>query len=78
VSASKQPVKFNCPCGSSSTEVVGRYAVVRCRCGKFQWTLQPRRGGPLRFFPWPGPNLTRAELAEQEMSQGNDHQRNET
>lgn len=64
--ATTQPVRFKCACGHSSTEVAGHYDIVRCKCGKFQWALQPRRGGPLRFFPWPGPNLTKAELAKQQ------------
>ena len=66
MSAEGQWVPIHCPCESKGGQYLKHYDVVRCSCGKFFWALQPKRNGPLKAFPWPGRNLTRAELEEKE------------
>lgn len=47
-------IEFVCACGEKWGQTVAHYDVIRCKCGKFFWALQPHRGGPLAMFPWPG------------------------
>lgn len=50
----EQYVPFACECGHKGGAYMNHYDLVRCSCGKFFWALQPKRGGPLKSFPWPG------------------------
>jgi len=65
-----QRVVNNCACGHKGSAVLKHYDVVRCsKCGKFWWALQPKRndgvnGAVLVAYPWPGTNLSAAELRE--------------
>lgn len=56
----------SCPCGAVHCFTVEHYGVGRAKCGRSYWALQPKRGEPMKLFPWPGPNLTAQELAEKE------------
>jgi hypothetical protein len=59
----QQHVTFECHCGRRYSGTVGHYDRVLPDCNHPHWALQPKRGGPLVMYPWPGPNLTRAEYA---------------
>lgn len=50
----KQWVPGICDCGPRVGQYLAHYDVMRCSCGKFFWSLQPKRDGPLVMFPWPG------------------------
>ena len=56
----------DCPCGKVHRFDIAHYDRVIVGCGRRYWALQPRRNGPLKMFPWPGPNLSARELAEKE------------
>ena len=62
-------VKFSCVCGKVHVFDAQHYARCITSCGRLFWVLQPKRGGPLKMFPWPGPNLTARELAEREAAE---------
>jgi hypothetical protein len=51
---SEQWVPVPCECGAKGGQYLAHYSLVRCSCGKYFWALQPKRGGPLVAFPWPG------------------------
>ena len=52
---SVQWVTYECGyCGHRGGCLVGHWECVMCTCGKIWWALQPKRGGPLVGFPWPG------------------------
>jgi hypothetical protein len=61
---SAEVVTVVCPCGAVHRFEAEHYARFRTKCGRAYWALQPKRGGRLEMFPWPGPNLTREQLAE--------------
>lgn len=44
-----------CECGKGTGQYLNHYDLVRCSCGVMYWALQPKRGGPLVAYPWPGP-----------------------
>jgi len=64
-----------CACGHKGAALVNHYDVVRCaKCGKFWWALQPKanngvNGPELVAYPWPGPNLSAAELRDKEKAE---------
>jgi hypothetical protein len=59
----EQQVTFECHCGKRYRTTVAHYDRLWLDCGHPHWALQPKRGGPLVMYPWPGPPLTRAEYA---------------
>lgn len=59
--AISESLSVACPCGKTHTFCAGHYDRVLVSCGRPYWALRPRRNGPLQLYPWPGPNLTRAE-----------------
>ena len=60
-----QYVAVKCDCPGRRGQYLRHYDKVRCPdCGLMFWALQPKRGGPLVSKPWPGPNLTRAEMLQ--------------
>lgn len=64
---SRAVIVKKCACGKvHAVDNVVHYDRVILDCGRPYWVLQPKRNGPLTLFPWPGPNLTRAELAAKE------------
>ena len=63
-----QEVKVKCPCGRTHVFNGGHYDRVIMSCGRPYWILQPKRAGQFVLFPWPGPNLTRAEMETQSAS----------
>jgi hypothetical protein len=66
VHATIQMLSIACACGKTHRFELGHYGLGRGPCGRNFWALQPRRGGALKLFPWPGPNLTRQQLKERE------------
>ena len=61
----RQYVAVKCDCAGRRGGYLKHYQVVRCPdCGLFFWAIQPLKNGPLVARPWPGPNLTRAEMVE--------------
>jgi hypothetical protein len=68
----EQHVFVDCECGKRHAAVVLHYSIMRTSCQRHYWALQPKRGGPLVFYPWPGQNLTRKELAEIELREQKD------
>lgn len=66
--APTQCVVNHCGCGQKGMAVVKHYDIVQCnKCGVFWWALQPKRGGLLEAWPWPGGrNLIAVELKEKE------------
>lgn len=60
-------VIYTCECGSKRQATAKRYERFNCgECGTFWWALRPKRNGPLVGFKWPGPDLSREQLAELE------------
>ena len=57
-----QTLTVECPCLAVHCVTLQHYERVKVKCGRIYWALQPKRGGPLELFPWPGPNLTREEM----------------
>lgn len=53
-----------CECGKPHGARLDHYQLLRASCGRIFWALQKRRNGPLKLFPWPGHNLSRAEMIE--------------
>ncbi len=50
-----QYVSFVCDrCSKRVGCNISHYGLMECMCGKEWWALQPKRGGPLVAFPWPG------------------------
>jgi hypothetical protein len=62
-------VSVQCDCGKKVGAYLKHYALMRCVCGFIWWALQPKADGPLKLFPWPGPNLTAQELEEREKAE---------
>jgi hypothetical protein len=62
--AKKPWVSIRCECGETHGNYLGHYDRLRASCGRFFWVLQPNCDGPFQLFPWPGQNLSRAEMAE--------------
>lgn len=62
-------VGSRCACGHGGGARLKHYELMRCKCGKFEWALRPRRDGPLEAFPWPGPPKTREEMERLEASE---------
>jgi len=58
------PQNYKCPCGKTLivANELRHYMRIILACGNVVWALQPRRGGPLVLYPWPGPNLTREQM----------------
>jgi hypothetical protein len=55
-------VYSECQCGHKGGAKLKHYGLMRCKCGRFQWALRPRRFGPLVAYPWPGDSaLNRAK-----------------
>jgi len=59
-----QFVSVACPCGVKHLFPASHYDRFIVACGRRYWALQPKRNGELKLFPWPGENLTRAEMKE--------------
>lgn len=55
-----QAVAFQCGCGKRWAQTLRHYEIVRCKCGRLWWVLQPRRDGPFESFRWPGNYATPA------------------
>lgn len=66
--ASIQTLTIACVCGKTHRFDLGHYGLGRGSCGRSFWALQPERRGPLKLFPWPGPNLTAQQLKEKELA----------
>lgn len=50
-----QWVPWECVCGKRCGAYLHHYQLVSCsRCQALWWALQPRRGGRLAAFAWPG------------------------
>ena len=58
-----------CACGKVHRVEAEHYDRIIVECGAKVWALQPRRGGPLVLFPWPGRNLTREEMTGQKSAE---------
>ena len=63
-SLASQMVSVACPCGRVHAFAAAHYDRMIVSCGRRYWVLQPKRQGSLKLFPWPGENLTRAEMKE--------------
>jgi hypothetical protein len=50
----EQYCNVECECGHKIGTYFRHYEIGRCSCGRPYWALQPKRGGPLVLFPWPG------------------------
>jgi len=62
-----QNCAYMCKCGKVHTVTgIVHYGKYLLSCGAAVWALQPKRNGPLKLFPWPGPALTKWELEEKE------------
>jgi hypothetical protein len=59
-------VPNNCQCGSKGGQYLVHYGIMRCECGRFHWALQPKRGGPLVMFAYPGDARLMNPAAEKE------------
>lgn len=62
----KQILSVTYDCGAVHRFSCAHYTIALQPCGRKFWALQPKRGGELKLFPWPGLPLTRRELAEKE------------
>ena len=63
---SGERLSIECPCGARHSGQFSRYQVVTAKCGRSFWALQPDRGGPLKLYAWPGPNLSREQMKQLE------------
>lgn len=62
-----ETVIYQCPCGKTHQLAdVEHYDRLLLKCGNKVWAIRPLRNGPLKLNPWPGPNLTAAELRERQ------------
>jgi hypothetical protein len=66
---STQLVQIECACGVVHRFSAKHYEVARTECGRFYWSLAPKRDGRLKLFPWPGPNLTREQMTGQKSAE---------
>jgi len=41
-------------CDKKHGAYLNHYNILRTSCGRFLWSLKPKRNGPLVLFPWPG------------------------
>lgn len=51
---SSQWLSNHCVCGAKGGNYLEHCELMRCKCGRFYWALQPTKGGPLKLYPHPG------------------------
>lgn len=42
-----------CKCGKTHSGEFTHYQIVRAKCGRSYWALQPKRNGPMKLFLHP-------------------------